>query len=164
MKKFSIYVLVLFSFISCQAQSKQDLEKEDQIVQKEKPKGKWKVNKKFDKNGNLIQYDSVYTYSYKGKDFSSSEMDMDSIMNQFRLNFQNDLNNPFNSLFFKPGKNDFENSFFDEDYYFKNIRNKNFEFNSMIKEMDSIRNLFLNVFYPNALENKNNANNKENKL
>jgi hypothetical protein len=161
MKKLGIYVLVLFSFIACQAQNNQDSKKENNIVKNQLPKGKWKVNKKYDKKGNLIQYDSVYTYSYQGKNFYNN-IEIDSLMNQFKLNFKEDLEEPFNSLFFTPNENDLENSFFDQDYYLKNFKNKNYDINAMMQKMDSIRELFLKDF---LLERNNNKRkNKENKL
>jgi hypothetical protein len=140
MKKLSRYVLVLFSFYSCQAQINQDNQKENNLRQIVKPKGKWKVNKKFDENGNLIQYDSIYTYSYSVNNLHNSNQDLDSIINKFKKNFQQDLSNPFNSMFFNMPEDD---SFFDKDYYLKNWKKNNFDMSKMMKEMDSIKNIFL---------------------
>lgn len=53
------------------------------------PQENIKVNKEYDKNGNLISYDSTYSYSY-----SSSSMDeidpqkRDSLLNEFKSFFK----------------------------------------------------------------------------
>ncbi|PBQ33536.1 hypothetical protein CNR22_17720 [Sphingobacteriaceae bacterium] len=70
-------LLLLMS--SCNAQNKQDGTKELSFAnstQKEtetlsKPVVRFKVNKQYDTNGNVIRYDSTYSYSYSG----TGEMD-----------------------------------------------------------------------------------------
>ena len=62
MKKFILLFMVSLLSVSCKGQENKTKknEKEDNktnIV--EEPKGTWKVDKKFDENGNLIRYDSI---------------------------------------------------------------------------------------------------------
>ncbi|MCB4234259.1 hypothetical protein LDL59_01710 [Kaistella anthropi] len=42
-----------------------------------------KVNKEYDENGNLIRYDSTYTYYYSN--IEGDEIAADSIFNNFRI-------------------------------------------------------------------------------
>lgn len=61
----SLWVLALVCF-SCQGQVDKKAKKQDATPNQaiEKPKVEIKVNKKYDKNGNLIAYDSTYTSFY----------------------------------------------------------------------------------------------------
>ncbi|MGB8375212.1 MAG: hypothetical protein WCE57_07825, partial [Salegentibacter sp.] len=87
--KVLMLMAVLLSLSSCNAQDKKEKalnnDKEAQAV----PKGKWKVNKKFDKNGNLISYDSTYVYSYSTVNGDTiSNPNMDETMKKFRQFFE----------------------------------------------------------------------------
>ena len=70
MKKYIILVFTALLTINCNGQQnetkKSDIkESEENAV--EQPKGAWKVNKEFDENGNLIKYDSIYSWSSTSK-------------------------------------------------------------------------------------------------
>ena len=67
MKKFLLILMFLPSVISAQADN-----------------GKWKVEKEYDENGNLIRYDSIYSNT---KTFSLSSADIDSLMKEFSVPF-----------------------------------------------------------------------------
>jgi len=56
-----IFVLLSVSFYAQNPDNNKANTKEGEAV--EKPKGTWKVNKEFDENGNLIRYDSIYSWS-----------------------------------------------------------------------------------------------------
>lgn len=84
---------------------------------KNQPKIDVKVNKKYDENGNLIQYDSSYSIIYfsPGTDINFFSGNSDSIMAHFRDFFDNDK---FfgDDLFDKKFHNfDFDNHFFNFD-------------------------------------------------
>ena len=66
MKKTAFTLLFLILFLGCNSQEKENQEtqtdkKEKAII---KPKEKWDVKKEYDEFGNLIKYDSIYSYSY----------------------------------------------------------------------------------------------------
>ncbi|WP_136480923.1 hypothetical protein [Cognatitamlana onchidii] len=92
MKKLSITLLIISLWFSATTYA----QKKDSIQQ---PKEKIEVNKEFDEHGNLIRYDSIYSYSS-----SSSNMEakaMDSIMKHFFSNRESmPFRDPFDSLEF----------------------------------------------------------------
>lgn len=103
------------------------------------PKTHIKVNKEYDKNGNLIRYDSSYTSISSN---IGNEAQADSIFRQFKSEFNQRY--PFST---KPYFNDlfFNDSLLFYDFYKKDFFEKRFELNrknmeNMFKEMDSIKN------------------------
>ena len=104
-----------------------------------KPNENITVNKEYDEQGNLISYDSIYSYSY-----SSNAKLHDSIKMEFQRHFNN--NSFFNDAFF--------NDFFKRDSVTNQLNHKHFFFDgfmnhdgvikNMMKRMDSIQQLFFN--------------------
>lgn len=80
-KLFTLLLVTLF-FGSCQGQLKTKNSSSADSLSFNKPKENIKVNKKYDENGNLIEYDSVYSYSYSysGNDFN---INPDSLLRNF---------------------------------------------------------------------------------
>ena len=90
MKKFIILLLVLV-ITGCNSQEKKNMQKEHNnkdttIV---KPKEKWDVHKEYDEYGNLIRYDSIYSWSYSNVKGDSLQVNLDSIMDSFKKHFLN---------------------------------------------------------------------------
>ena len=56
----------------------------------ESPSENWNVNKRYDKDGNIIQYDSSYSYSYSS---NGEYLNIDSLISTFGIN--NFFSNPF---------------------------------------------------------------------
>lgn len=124
-KTFLIFMIGLLS-VSCNGQKNEEnkgetIPKQEEITKN--PKGNWKVNKEFDENGNLIRYDSIYTYSSNGKFKDLSSIDKDSLLNSFESgfykNFSQFKNQGFEKLFAQDslfGKQFFNNDFFDNDF------------------------------------------------
>ena len=54
------------------------------------PNETWNVNKSYDKDGNIIQYDSSYSYSYSS---NGEYLNIDSLISTFGMN--NFFSNPF---------------------------------------------------------------------
>ena len=121
-----------------------------------KPKEKWDVRKEYDEFGNLIKYDSIYTWSYKDIAGDSLRVNLDSIMDSFRRYFGDQMSAKRNRSFSYFPKNDslFMHDFFEDDYFFRNWQSQHSELENMIKHMDSTRNLFLKRFHPGLLESK----------
>lgn len=121
--------------------------KKDSLKSNE-PKVDIKVNKKYDDYGNLIQYDSTYSYVYSSPDMSSN--DFDSIIGNFKPFFYNNIPDVFGNSF-----DDFFNSgtfsnedFFKNDFFENQLLNHSKMMEEMISKMDSIRNEYLNQQYP----------------
>ncbi len=103
-----------------------------------KPKVDVKVNKQYDEKGNLVAYDSVYTWSYSSQGGTLDGVHADSVMASFKkqLNFNMDFPSFFKSSF--------------DDY---------FDMGKMMGEMDSLRGSFMRREY-SEMSNKAEANNK----
>ena len=90
MKKYILLFFVSLLSVSCSSQGNETkkVEKEDtktDIV--DAPKGSWTVDKEFDENGNLIRYDSIYSWSSNDKYDHLSLSDKDSLIASFKSRF-----------------------------------------------------------------------------
>ncbi|WP_405291597.1 hypothetical protein [Algibacter sp. Ld11] len=85
MKKCVLLLAVALLSVNCNGQKNED--KKVEITEIEKPKGSWKVDKEFDENGNLIKYDSIYSWSSSNNMEGLSPIDRDSLMQSFKSKF-----------------------------------------------------------------------------
>ena len=125
MKK--ITVLVLVSFLISNFSFSQ-LEVYLDTIKNNSPNESWNVNKKYDKNGNIIQYDSSYSYSYSS---TGEYLNIDSLITNFGIN--NLFSNPFDldsSFNFHNQKSRMMENFFNEfmeiDSFFNDFFYNNF--------------------------------------
>jgi len=122
MKKYVLVAVLALSSISCNGQNK-DSTSNNSLTNKEQsleaPKGSWKVDKEFDENGNLIKYDSIYSWSSNSKMINLSAKDRDSLLaslkSRFLKNFSTFQNNGIDNIFFKDSL--FVNRFFKDDFF-----------------------------------------------
>ncbi|WP_342331664.1 hypothetical protein [Pedobacter sp. FW305-3-2-15-E-R2A2] len=114
----------------------------------------WKVNKEVDDKGNVIRYDSTYVWSYADGG-NHRQVSVDSVLNNFRKNFDGQFNYIFRQNFGQPVWNDklFYKNFTKPDYFMQKWLNKEFDMKSFMRQMDSLRNNFLKNYYP-GLEHK----------
>ena len=149
-KWITLFVAVSLIFSGCNGQEvKKDKNTSDTtLISGNQPKEDIKVNKEYDKDGNLIRYDSTYTYYYSNIDGNKAMAD--SIFNNFRNMFE--YNYPFSK---KPYFNNlfFEDSLLHYDFYKKDFFHKRFMQNMqrmdrMFWEMDSIKNKFFMEQFP----------------
>jgi len=157
----SILLVVIMTATSCAQDSKQTDKKENKILKDSiEPKVDYKVNKEYDENGNLIKYDSVYTYYYSNID--KNAMINDSVFKKFNKHFEemNLLNkDPFLKDFFDK-ENFVEDDFFSEDFFRGNF-DQNQEFiHKILSKMDSIKNQFFIKQFP-LKEGKKDIDNKQ---
>ncbi len=143
---------ILFSliFTSCNGQENKDIKK---YYKNKEPQTDIKVNKEYDKNGNLIRYDSTYSYYY-----STVENDTllrDSIFKLFRSDFNEMYHfseEPFfDNLFFQDSLLNFD--FYSKDFFINRFQNNRNKLNQLFLEMDSIKNLFFNEQFQDAIKN-----------
>lgn len=149
-KWITLFVAVSLIFSGCNGQEvKKDKNTSDTtLISGNQPKEDIKVNKEYDKDGNLIRYDSTYTYYYSN--IEGNKIAADSIFNNFRNMFED--NYPFST---KPY---FDNLFFEDsllhyDFYKKDFFHDRFMQNMqrmdrMFWEMDSIKNKFFMEQFP----------------
>lgn len=159
-----MFALLLGTMISgCNAQDKggsgNAIQDKDTSVTV-KPKATWKVDKEVDENGNIIKYDSVYSYSYSNMDSIPFTMDLDSIMkgipffshgNLSSIMQDQDLGHIFDRDSLIQG-----NRFFEE--FFERQRNGDFsEMKQLMQQMDSLQRTIMGgngYLLPRAIEKK----------
>jgi hypothetical protein len=119
------YILVLATVllsVSCNGQKKDTTQtetKENEKTVAEQPKGSWEVDKEFDENGNLIRYDSIYSWSSNSKMDHLSTLDRDSLLESFKSRFFNNFSDfedqGFDAIFSQDSL--FTKHFFNDDFF-----------------------------------------------
>lgn len=111
-------------------------------INKIEPKTNIKVNKEYDENGNLIRYDSTYSYYYSN--IEGDSLLRDSVFNKFRNFFHEEYNfsdEPFfNNLFFQDSLLKYD--FYNNDFFIKRFKNNQMQMNDFFLQMDSLKNRF----------------------
>ncbi len=139
MKHLIVLTVAVFCMTGCNAQNtKKNKDTENQLAQKEEPKGSWEVKKEVDENGNIIRYDSIYTYSSKDKLGTNVIKKYRSIISEHFPEFKDDL---------LADKND--NEVDDVEQYFEKLFENNMindemlqqfpEMKQMLKQMEAIQ-------------------------
>ncbi len=125
MKTYVLMTALLFCLTGCKGQDKKEgaIVKEDNKKEMDQPKGSWKVNKEFDESGNLIRYDSIYSWSSSDSLNDLSGLDQDSLLNNFESKFYSNFSQFRSQGFediFEPdslfSKRFFDKGFFDSDF------------------------------------------------
>ena len=118
------------------------------------PKEDIKVNKEYDENGNLIRYDSTYTYY--DSNIEGDEIAADSIFNNFRNMFEDNYSfstTPyFNDLFFEDSLLKYD--FYKNDFFHERFMNNMQQMERLFWEMDSIENKFFMEQFPEKGKNE----------
>jgi len=130
------------TLISCNGQTKK--QNGESFNNSAKPQTSIKVDKKYDNKGNLIKYDSTYSYYYSNlKDNNNLK---DSIFNNFRNHFNRNYffsTNPyFNDFFFQDSLLKYD--FYRKDFFITRFRNNMKMMDSLFWSMDSLKNNFFN--------------------
>ena len=128
-----------FHLMSCQGQIKKP---DDTKAEDPKPKTNVIVNKEYDDDGNLIKYDSTYSYYYSN--IEGDTLLEDSILQNFRQSFNKNYffsEDPFFSNFF------FQDSlmmydFYKDDFFTNRFMGDMQRMDSIFKGMDSFKNQF----------------------
>jgi hypothetical protein len=139
MKKYILLFMVGLISISCIGQKNEQKtevkESEEKLV--EPPKGTWKVNKEFDEKGNLISYDSIYSWSSNGKfdnlSFSDKDSLMQSLKSRFFTNFSDFENNGFDDVFSKDSL--FSKHYFNDDFFGSILGNEFMDVDKLRQQM-----------------------------
>lgn len=138
-----LFIAVTLILSSCNGQEKR-IENDDLNALKNAPKEDIKVNKEYDEDGNLIRYDSTYTYFYSN--IENDTIAEDSIFMNFKKLFE--MQYPFS---YKPYFNDFffrdslmKYDFYKNDFFTERFRQNLEHTEKIFQEMDSIKNHFFN--------------------
>lgn len=141
MKKAVLISMLLFFMIATACNGQKSTKSEERKSENQ-PKTNIQVNKEYDEKGNLIRYDSTYSYYY-----SSAENDIhfrDSVLNQFKQNFNTRFQffrDPFfEDFFYRDSLMNLD--FFSNDFFENRFRDNFKRMNELMMEMDSMKNLF----------------------
>lgn len=159
MKKAAVMLLFLVICSGCNSQEKEKQEprKEQKDTAVQQPKEKWDVKKEYDKYGNLVKYDSIYSYSYSNIEGDTIMVNLDSIMDSFRGYFEENsfVKTKDHFSYFPQMDSMFINDFFKDDY-FNNLWNRQpLDISKKMQQMDSMRNDFMKKFYPGLMQSRN---------
>ncbi len=123
MKNYILLFIVGLLSVSCNGQKNETKntgkkkESKEKVV--EQPKGSWKVDKEFDENGNLIRYDSIYSWSSNNQFNNLSLAERDSLMESFKSRFYTSFsrfeNQGFDDVFSQDSL--FSKRFFNDDFF-----------------------------------------------
>ncbi|MHA7056370.1 hypothetical protein ACWGOQ_0004070 [Aquimarina sp. M1] len=151
MKKYAIWMLAAFLGVSCNSQKKnQDKIGNNEKIQGEFPKGSWEVNKEFDEEGNLIRYDSVYSWSSTNDLKDLASMDRDSVLKSLKSRFYHNFsgfnleNEEFGNLFQKDSL--FTNQFFRDDFFSNDFGRDFMDLDHMRERMDAMQKQFIDRY------------------
>jgi len=140
---FIAFTALIFS--SCNGQTKKKEKTETKTIQskeKDKPEITIKVNKHYDKKGNLVSFDSTYTSFYENRTGDRSLMD--SLFKTFKSPFTEKFplmnDKYFKKLFFTDSL--IKNDFFHEDFFSKRLELNEKYMKRMMAQMDSVKNEF----------------------
>jgi hypothetical protein len=135
-----IALAVSMTLMSCNGQTK-EVNKQNKDIS---PQTNIKVNKQYDKNGNIIKYDSTYSSYYSNIKGDTSLKD--SIFRNFK--------NRFNQSYFFSNQPFFDNFFFEDtllkydfykkDFFYNRFRNNMEQMDSLFRGMDEMKNDFFN--------------------
>ncbi len=145
-----LFLFVAILATSCNAQDTENSSKNSSDLESQKdsllkPKGIWKVNKEVDENGNLIRYDSIYSWSSSG---SIKGMESDSILNQMHSMMQKRfsmLQSPRLNGFLERDsimKQFFSDDFLKDDLFSSGMPSGFSNMDDIIKQMEAMRQNF----------------------
>lgn len=144
-------VVALFSFgCSAQDQYEKGSEKSTLKNDEDSPKESWTVKKEVDENGNVIGYDSIYTWSYSTMNGDSVTMNVDSVMQSVQSFFDQTMPSVWDHNLMNPMLNDslLGRDLFSDNYFQERWNDDFFDMEKMFQQMDSIRNQFFNQQFP----------------
>jgi len=159
MKKLIVMSLLSLAFAGCSDAKKQN-ENSSKLMavldSSSVPKTDIKVNKKYDSKGNLLQYDSSYSYFYSSPGFKNS-ISSDSLFYNFKTPLRNDykdlLEENMNSVFFNDSL--FKYDFYNSDYFSERFRLNMLRFENMFRQMDSLKSNMFRKKYPEGTLKRN---------
>ncbi|MCB0753709.1 MAG: hypothetical protein KDC52_19710, partial [Ignavibacteriae bacterium] len=135
---------ILFLFLICGCSSKKiNGQKENQdSLSTNKPQTKIIVNKEYDDKGNLVNFDSSYSYYYSNMENDSTFGDTayHSFQDEFFNSFPN-IQKPFlDDMFFEDSLLTYD--FYKDDFFSKRFQFNNKRFEKLFEKMDSVKNKF----------------------
>jgi hypothetical protein len=139
MKRIMFFLMAISITLSgCDGQTK----KADNQLKKDSPQTNIKVNKEYDKNGNLIKYDSTYSsyYSNVKGDTILRDSIFQNFTNHFNKNYSFSDHPYFRNFFFQDSLLMYD--FYKKDFFYDRYINNMERMDSLFREMDIMKNDF----------------------
>lgn len=157
MKRTLLLLPTLLLMVSCHGQEQKDQPKKtkDNIAQ-EQPKGNWEVNREYDEDGNLISYDSIYSWSSSDAAKNMAKMDKDSLLQSFQMHMSKGFS-PFDDENFSSFFADdslFTKHFFQNDFFESQLGKDFMDLNEMHKRMAEMQKKFMEEYHQTPKEPK----------
>ena len=137
-------VIILLLITSCTTEKINGQQENEDSLLVNKPQTKIIVNKEYDDSGNLVKFDSSYSYFYSNMERDSTFAD--SSFSLFQEKFFNSFPNhqkPFiNDMFFEDSLLSYD--FYKDDFFSNRFRFNRQRFDKLFEEMDSLKNKFYN--------------------
>jgi hypothetical protein len=161
MKSIHLLILITALIAGCEGQGQKTTAAlgtlPDTSKKKQSIPGDIIVNKRFDDKGNLIQYDSTYSYHYSSPGLSPDSIASDSLYGELKgplkLDYQRVFGSRMDSLFFNDTL--FKYDFYNSDYFSKRFQLNMLKFEEMFREMDSLKLKMMENTYPRGNIKKN---------
>ncbi len=151
MKKYVLLFMIGLLSVSCNGQKNDTKSAETNEIKGnvvEQPKGSWRVDKEFDDNGNLIRYDSIYSWSSNGNLENFSNVDKDSLLQSFKsrffTNFSGFENQGFEDVFSKDSL--FSKRFFNDDFFKSDFGKDYMDIDKITQQMIARQKKFLEKY------------------
>lgn len=153
-KNYGILLMTAILTTGCNSQenkNNEEFEKVDEGIT-EAPKGNWKVNREFDEVGNLIRYDSIYSWS-SGDDLDKlATFDRDSTLKSMQSRFYKNFSQfdfdkeGFGDLFAEDSL--FTQQFFNDDFFGNEFGKDFMDIDKMHERMEAMQKRFLDKYQP----------------
>lgn len=148
MKSKWIFMFIVISLIFAGCNEQNDTNETNSVSSKNEPKENIKVNKEYDQNGNLIRYDSTYSYFYSN--IEGDKIAEDSIYQNFRKMFKNTYpfsqKHYFDNMFFQDSLMKYD--FYKDDFFANRFKQNMQHMDRLFWEMDSLKNHFFMEQFP----------------
>ena len=162
MKKIMILSLAAILNMNCNAQEKKkdknvQIKKDAPAQAAEQPKGTWKVDKEFDEEGNLIRYDSIYSWSSRDDLDGLSLLDRDSTLQSMQSKFYSRFSqfekHGFDDIFSKDSL--FTHQFFADDFFKSDFGEDFMDLDKMHERLEAMQKKFLEKYRSEFEDPKN---------
>ncbi len=133
-----ILLVVPLTFLSCNGQ-KGTINSQTADNQ---PQKNIKVNKEYDENGNLVKYDSTYSYYYSniGEDSAIRDSIFENFTKHFNQNYSFSDHPYFRDFFFEDSLLNYD--FYKKDFFYDRFKDNMARMDSLFREMDVMKNDF----------------------
>jgi hypothetical protein len=145
MEKFITLIFVLLFFCYCDSQNKEKEKPKsanNETGPGTNPKVSVKVNKKYDSKGNLIKFDSTYSYYYSSKGRDSSRISLDTMFSKYKTDFPMGWRTEFEDIFMNDSLIRYD--FLNPDYFSKRFELNMERLKRYFLQMDSTKTKYLN--------------------